>query len=204
MSVSPVAWVPDDDPERDWSLAAELAATWVDDRCEKEGSSCVLVTNTLDHLGVPELDHFGRRHTRIRRAARGRVGTGIGPVLSYVPYPEDLEFAMRLARGSSLAVVETTSFPLYGWAAWLEAWNLVTDEPTRPLQDLIRGVVDHLVFCGNKGFADDFGKQRAQSILTELDREVLKQRELLLGAILAAGVSARGITKLGRLMDKLL
>lgn len=33
-----VAWVPDDDPEPDWDIAAGLAAAWVDDRCRDEGA----------------------------------------------------------------------------------------------------------------------------------------------------------------------
>src|SRR3954454_25127317 len=113
MTVSQVAWVPDDDPERDWSVSAGLAVGWVDDRCEAEGASGVLVTPALNDLGVPELEDFERRHARTsRRAGRQRVGDGAGPVLSYVPDANDLEFAMRLARDSSLAVVETVSFPL--------------------------------------------------------------------------------------------
>ena len=53
-------------------------------------------------------------------------------MLSYVPHAEDLEFAMSLAHGSSLAVVETVAF-LAGWAGMLEAWKLVTEGPTPPL-----------------------------------------------------------------------
>jgi hypothetical protein len=149
MSLSSAAWVPDDDPDRDWSTAAGLAVRWVEDRCREEGASGVLVTNALNHLGVPELDDFERRHTRTsRRSGRNRVGAGAGPVLSYVPHAEELEFAMRLARESSLAVVETVTFPLSGWAAWLGAWNLVTDEPTPPLAGTIKAVVDRLVSTG--------------------------------------------------------
>ncbi len=204
MSISSVAWVPDDDPERDWSIAAGLATRWVDDRCTKEGASGVLVTNALNHLGVPELDDFVGRHTRTSRlAGQSRVGAGVGPVLSYVPFVDDLDFAMGLARGSSLAVVETVSFPASGWAAWFQALNLVTGVRTPPLAEPIKGAVDRLEFYGNNGFGDQFGKQQARSILSDLRNVETFDSDLLLGAVLAAGVSARGVKNLGRLIDKL-
>lgn len=202
MNVQYVAWVPDDDPERDWDIAAGLAADWVEDRCRQEGAIGVLVTNALNSLGVPELDAFARRHAQTSRRA-GRGGIGNGPVLSYVPEAEDLEFATGLARGSSLAVVESVAFPLHGWAAWLEAWNLVTGEPTPALPANTRDVIDRLKFYGNNGFGDAFGKQQARSILTGPRGTGSPDRGLVLGAVLAAGVSARGIKNLDRLMDKL-
>jgi hypothetical protein len=204
MSPLATAWVPDDDPERDWRVAAGLAAGWVEDRCREEGTSGVLVTNSLDHLGVPELDDFERRHVRTSRLARrGRVGSGMGPVLSYVPHAKDLEFAMSLARRSSLGVVETVSFPLTGWAARLGAINLVTGETTSPLSDPVNDAVDRLKFYGNNGFGDDFGKRQAQSILADLRAAGSLDGGLILGAVLATGVSARGVGNLSRLIDKL-
>lgn len=197
MSMSHLAWVPDDDPQRDWGVAAQLAAAWVDARCAVEGATGVLVTNTMDHLGVEPLDDFERRHTRTsRRAGRRRVGNGLGPVLSYIPHERELEFAMHLARGSSLAVVETVSFPLLGWASWFEAWDLVRDARTPPLPEPVREAVERLAFYGNNGFGDDFGRKRAESILSGLDDSAPKKGLLLPGAAIAAGVSARGAENL--------
>lgn len=39
------AWVPDDDPHRDWADAADLAAEWLWQRSEEEGVPPLLVTN---------------------------------------------------------------------------------------------------------------------------------------------------------------
>jgi hypothetical protein len=39
--------VPDDDPERPWDEAAELAADWIWERSEVEGAKPLLVTNTF-------------------------------------------------------------------------------------------------------------------------------------------------------------
>jgi hypothetical protein len=203
MNLSSVAWVPDDDPGRDWSIAAALAIEWAEDRCREEGASGVLVTNVLNHLGVPELDAFERRHTRTsRRAGRGGAELGRRPVLSYVPHAEDLEFAMDLARGSSIGAVETIGFPIAGWAAWLNAWNLVTGEPTPPLAKPIKEAIDSLTFYGNNGFGDHFGKRQARSILANLGTQG-RQLELIPSALLATGVSAHGVANLRRLIESL-
>lgn len=199
-----VAWVPDDDPQRDWGIAARLAAASVDARCSVEGATGVLVTNTMDHLGVEALDQFERRHTRTsRRAGRHRIGSGLGPVLSYVPQERELEFAMHLARSSSLAVVETVSLPLLWWASWFEAWDLVRESQTPPLPEAVRDAVERLAFYGNSGFGDDFGRKRAESILSGLDDSARQNGVLLPGAVIAAGVSARGAGNLLRLMENL-
>jgi hypothetical protein len=197
-----VAWVPDDDPKREWEVAAKLAAAWVEDRSRAEGAAAVLVTNALERLGVPALDDFARRHAHTSpRAGRGRVSPGSGPVLSYVPYADQLDFAMGLARGSSLAVVETVTFPLPGWASWLGAWDLVRDKQTAPLADDLREAVARLKFYGNNGFGDSFGKQQAKSILRELGTRHRDMWSTLPGAVLAAGVSARGVARLQHLME---
>lgn len=204
MSPNTFAWVPDNDPTRDWSIAAAWAVDWVDERCRVEGASGVLVTNTMSHLGVPELNAFERRNTRTsRRAGRARVPDGEGPVLAYVPHAEELEFAARLARNSSLGVVETVSFPLGGWAAWVGAFDLVAEEVTGPLSDSVVEAIERLKFYGNNGFGDDFGKRMARGILEDICESDEWSAGLLPGAVLAAGVSDRGVKNLGKLMDKL-
>ena len=203
MIMSSVAWVPDDDPTRDWEVAARLATAWVNDCCQSEGAIGVLVTNTMDSLGVGALDDFASRHVRTsRRAGRQRVAAGARPVLSYVPLEKELEFAMNLARGSSLAVVETVSFPLRGWASWFGAWDLLRERPTPPLSESTRETVERLAFYGNNGFGDSFGKRRAMSILEQLDESARQASDQLPGAAIAAGVSSRGAENLRRLMDK--
>lgn len=204
MTPSTFAWVPDDDPTRDWSIAAGWAVEWVDERCRLERAAGVLVTNSMSHLGVPELDDFERRNTRTsRRAGRARIPEGEGPVLAYVPHAEELEFATRLARNSSLAVVETVSFSLAGWAAWVGAFNLVTEESTGPLDPAVAEAVERLKFYGNNGFGDDFGKRMARSTLEDLTDTPDWSAGLLVGAVLAAGASGRAVKNLEKLMTRL-
>lgn len=128
---------------------------------------------------------------------------GEGPVLAYVPHAEELEFATRLARNSSLAVVETVSFPLGGWAAWVGALDLVAGEVTGPLSEPVTEAIERLKFYGNNGFGDDFGKRMARGILDDIRECDEWGAGLLPGAVLAAGVSDRGVKNLVKLMDKL-
>lgn len=201
MTVTHAAWVPDDEPQRDWAVAADLAVRWVEARCREEQASGVLVTNTLDHLGIPDLQAFAARHAHTtRRSDRDRVGAGVGPVLAYLPGIEELEFAMGLARRSSLAVVESVEFPLRGWAALLAAENLLTGEATPPLPDKVNDAVERLKFYGNNGFGDPFGKKQARSVLNDLRDAGELDPGVLLGAILAAGVPARGVKNLDSLI----
>lgn len=203
MSTSPftaVAWVPDDDPTRPWDEAADPAARWTHAQCVESGATGVLVTNSLGHLSVPILEEFANRHRRTSpRGSSSRVGTGVGPVLSYVPEPKSLAFAMSLARQSALCVVEGSLFPLAGWAAQLGAVNLITGDVTPPLEPAMVELVDHLKFIGNNGFGDDYGKRDARRTLagTEVDTDVL------FGALLAAGIRPNGIRNLERIVDRL-
>jgi hypothetical protein len=121
-------------------------------------------------------------------------------VLSYVPDVEELEFATRMAHGSSLAVVETVAFPIAGWASWLGAWNLIADEATPAITDGFRVAVERLKFYANNAFSDQFGKQQARRILSELRGFEEFDRDFLLGAALGSGVSARGVRNLRRLL----
>ena len=199
MKLASAAWVPDNDPTRSWNIAAGWAADWVDARCNELGPRGVLVTNTLDHLGVPALERFAQRHARVSRLSKSPVTHGV-PVLSYVPEAENLHHAMTIARNSSIAVVEGGLFPLNGWAAWMEATDLTTNQPTPPLSGGIREVVERLQSNGNNNFGDPFGKQQAHSILNNvtLDDETA---DLILGAVLAAGVRPTGVKNLRRLIE---
>ena len=53
------AWVPDDEPERPWEDAANLAADWIWERSELEGIKPLLVTNPFQNaMGVASLEEI--------------------------------------------------------------------------------------------------------------------------------------------------
>ena len=102
------AWVPDDDPERPWDEAAELAADWIWQRSEIEDQAPRLVTNSFQNArGIGVLEDIVR--TGGQTTPQGKDRFSRGPVLAYVPTERTLELALNLARGYSRAVVETDS-----------------------------------------------------------------------------------------------
>ncbi|WP_327278457.1 hypothetical protein OG609_44665 (plasmid) [Streptomyces sp. NBC_01224] len=130
-SILRAAWVPDDDPERDWAVAAGLAVDWIRQECAEQGATGVLVLNAFGvEQQIPALRRFAAEHTiTTPRASGERVGRGTGPVFAYVPDAKSLDFAMNLARASSLVVVESAhGFPLKGWARQLGAVDLTRPE----------------------------------------------------------------------------
>lgn len=201
------AWVPDDDPRRDWEIAAGLAVAWVRQECRQQGASGVLVLNAFGvEQQIPSLQRFAAEHTvTTPRASRDRVGHGVGPVLVYVPDEKTLDFAARLARGSSLAVVESIhGFPLQGWARQLGAVDLTRpDEQPEPINSEVAEAIDRLDFYKNNGFGDRFGKQQAQRILQGLRSAGMLERDVILGALAARGASDRAVRNLGNLIDTL-
>ncbi|MEU3559354.1 hypothetical protein [Kitasatospora sp. NPDC006786] len=201
------AWVPDDDPERDWELAADLAVAWVRRECAEQDASGVLVVNAFGvEQQIPSLRTFAAEHTvTTPRAARSRVGSGIGPVLAYVPDEKTLNFAAGLARGSSLAIVESIGgFPLRGWASQLGAVDLTRpDEQPAGLRPEVAKAIEQLNFYKNNGFGDQFGKEQARRILQTLQSAGALERDVVLGTLAARGASDRAVRNLGKLIDGL-
>jgi hypothetical protein len=201
------AWVPDDDPERGWEIAADLAVAWIRQECAEQGAVGVLVLNALGvEEGIPSLRRFAAEHAvTTRRASHNRIGRGRGPVLAYVPDERSLDFAAGLARGSSLAIVESVhGFRLEGWARQLGAIDLTRpDEQPAQLDSELDEAINRLDFYKNNGFGDQFGKQQAQRILLDLRDAGLLERDVVLGALAARGASDRAVRNLGKLIDAL-
>ncbi|MEU8138648.1 hypothetical protein [Streptodolium elevatio] len=198
------AWVPDDDPHRDWEIAAQLAVDWIREECADQRANGVLVLNAFGaEQSVPALRRFTAQHAATTpRAGRNRADSGLGPVLAYVPTERTLDFAAGLARGSSLAVVEGSSSPLEGRARELGAVDLTRpDETPTPIESALTAAIGRLHFYSNNSFSVQFGKQRAQRILEDLRGEDLLDRELILGALVARGVSDRGVRNLDKLIE---
>lgn len=112
------AWVPDDDPERPWDDAANLAVDWILSEAGRLEIAPLLVTPTQHRWssGAESIRWFAQHHTATTPRSDWRSRSA-GPVLAYVPDYHTFELAARQARGSSLAVVESVSNPLRGWGS---------------------------------------------------------------------------------------
>lgn len=191
------AWVPDDDPTRSWEVGVAAAVDWVQSRSGDRGRP-LLVTATLDvGDGEDALRGMERATSRSRATVTGPTGR---PILTFVPYARELELAAGYARRAALCVVETSSFPVRGWARTTRARNLLTGEVLPPLQPETAELLERLRFSGNNAWSDSYGKDRAADLLDRLRAFV--DRAEILGYVLATGGRSGGAERLAKIMDK--
>lgn len=197
------AWVPDDDPHRPWDDAAALAAEWIWERSEVEGVPPLLVTNTLKSgTFMPVLDEIARAGGHAAPLGKDRFDRG--PVLAYVPVEKTLRYAMDLARGYSLAVVETTSFPIAEWASGAAAVNLLDGSTsTSSIPDDVKHDLDSAIFFGgNNGWTGSNEKSHARSHLLNHVRTRRLLPDDAAAYAMSQGVSDRGAKRLRDLLSK--
>lgn len=197
------AWVPDDDPERPWDEAADLAADWIWERSEVEGVKPHLVTNTFQNArGIACLEKIASE--RGQATPQGKQRFERGPVLAYVPDERTLKLALDRARGYSLAVVETVSFRLGEWAAGTGAINLLDGSTSSSdLPDDVTADLDHVVFFGgNNGWTGQHEKEDARNQLTRHLRTGRLAPEQAASYVMATGASAKGAKRLRLLLEK--
>ncbi|MEW2161495.1 hypothetical protein AB0912_00610 [Streptomyces sp. NPDC007084] len=204
MSILRAAWVPDDDPERDWEVGAELAVRWVEREAAEQSATAVLVLNAFGaEQSIPTLRRFAERHlVATPRSGRQRVGSGVGPVLACVPDAKTLEFATGLARGSSLAAVEGANlFPLHGWATQVQAIDLThPEDEVEEVDERLTSALESLKFYGNNGYGPPFDRQQAARVLGDLRSAGLLDHDVVIGAMAARGISPSGLKLLGQLI----
>ena len=197
------AWVPDDDPERPWEDAADLAAEWIWKRSEIEGVAPLLVTNTFQNaVGIGCLDEIARQGGQATPQGKQRFDRG--PALAYAPDERTLKLALDLARGYSLAVVETVSFPLAEWAAGAGAINLLDGSvSSSEIPDDVKADLDHAVFFGgNNGWTGPHDKQHARTHLAQHVQAGRLAPEQAASYVMSQGVSDKGAKRLRSLLEK--
>ena len=197
------AWVTDDDPERPWDEAADLAADRIWERSEIEGVKPLLVTNTFQNAqGIESLEEIARGGGQATPQGKQRFERG--PVLAYVPDERTLKLALNLARGYSLAVVETVSFPLDEWAAGAGAISLLDGTTSSSnLQADVVADLDHTVFFGgNNGWTGQHEKQHARNHLVRHVQAGHLTPEQAAAYVMAKGVSGTGAKRLRLLLEK--
>lgn len=103
---------PNDDPQHPGDEATALAAEWIWNRSDAEKLPPVLVSNTKSAAGMGYVDLDDIIRAGGHATPRSSTGYDHGPVLAFVPNERSLHFAMDLARGYSLSVVEGRGFAL--------------------------------------------------------------------------------------------
>lgn len=196
------AWVPDDDPERPWDEAADLAANWIWERSEVEGVKPLLVTNTFQNArGIESLEEIAREGGQATPQGKERFDRR--PALAYVPDERTLKLALHLARGYSLAVVETVSLPLAEWGAGADAINLLHGSTNAGgLSDDVKSDLDHAVFFGGNGWTGPHEKERARNHLVRHVRASRLTPNQASSYVLAKAVSDKGAKRLRLLVEK--
>lgn len=189
MGFLDVAWVPEV-RDRSWEDAAILAAAWAIDREVEGDSDAVVMANTLS-ASVPRV--LRRWPVESPRSDR-RGGSGVGPVVTYVPAPETLWSAERRAQESSLLAIEGTSYDLRGWAGWHRALDLATGKRDDRFPVEARDALSDLHQACNNDFSDRFEQSLARRYLDDL---AVSDESLIAGALLALGHSPKGLTRLG-------
>ncbi|PWC06725.1 hypothetical protein DF223_10400 [Mycetocola zhujimingii] len=196
------AWVPDDDPERAWEDAADLAAEWIWERSEAEDVPPMLVTNTFQNaIGIASLSEIARGGGQA--TPQGNERFQHGPVLAYVPNERTMELALDLARGYSLVIVETISFPLSEWAAAAGAINLLIGDPTATAipSDVTADLDRAIFFGGNNGWTGSHEEQHARTTLSAHVRSHRLDPDAAVSYAMAHGVSDRGAKRLRALIE---
>lgn len=127
MKLKAAAYVPDDDPDRSWDDASKPLIAWLDQQAISEERAPLLLIDTLQSHGPA-----GQNYEQTTNRSRNRVQRG-RPTFVHAPDAELLELGVNYASGYSIAVVESFSFPLAGWAAAVGAINLWTQEPAPPM-----------------------------------------------------------------------
>ena len=135
--------------------------------------------------------------------APSKLGVPVGAVIGdHLPSPKALALAEQHAKGSALVVVEHP-FPwrLSGWAGALGALDL--DNGQRASLDAeVREVIDRLVMDGHNGYGPRRDRESAQRTLRDAASAGLLDRDLILSALGACGVSAAGQFEMEKLIAR--
>jgi hypothetical protein len=172
-------------------------------RSEVEGVKPLLITNTFQNAkGIESLEVIAREGGQATPQSKERFEHG--PVLAYVPDERTLKLALNLARGYSLAVVETVSFPLAEWAAGADAINLLDGSTSSSgLSDEVTTDLDHAVFFGgNNGWTGPHEKEHARNHLVSHVRASRLTPDQAASYVMAKGVSDKGAKRLRLLLEK--
>ncbi|MFD5858715.1 hypothetical protein [Streptomyces chartreusis] len=197
------AWVPDDNPERGWDEAAELAVAWLLEQSRNLNLQPVLVTPTKQqrHSGPAVIRSFAQTYEATTSRSRGAQFRQ-RPVLAYVPDYGDMELATSYAHNSVLAVVESRTHPLLGWAMETQAVDLTTGSPTADTRSPEqRRELESIHDYGNNGWTKGFGADMSAAVLSDLLRQDGIDKDVIVGYMVARGHDQHSIARLAKIID---
>ncbi|MEV0669371.1 hypothetical protein [Mycobacterium sp. NPDC050441] len=199
------AWVPDDVEDRPWEEAIALAADWIWERSQDDGLAPMLVSNAQNaaSFGYADLDEIIQAGGHATPKSRTRPDRG--PVLAFVPDERSLHFAMGVARGYSLAVVEGSVLSLTEWAAGATAINLLTGQTTTSeVPADARKDLDSVIFYGGRnGWTGADEKAQVRRYLSGyINSGRLTPDQAAAYALSSQSVSDRGAKKLRELLSR--
>jgi hypothetical protein len=113
-----------------------------------------------------------------------------------------MQLAIHLADGAALVAVEWGADPLVGWAMEVGAVDVRTGEVTEDTRtDLQRDRLEQLRFVGSSnGWTDNYGKRDARRLLDEMREAGALDREVILGYMIAGGMSRSAVAQLASLI----
>lgn len=186
---------------RDSTDAARVATRWADEEAVRRGRASILVVDHKSdvHDGTPLASCLNGRCASVRSQ---QVDAPVGAVIAYLPSPKAFALATRHAKGCSLVVVEHPSpWRLKGWAGALDALDLDSGQSTS-FDTGIRNVVARLATDGHNGYGPNRDRESARRTLVTAASAGLLDRDLILGAPGAYGISAAGQFEMERLVSR--
>jgi hypothetical protein len=196
------AWVPFDPPLRP-ADSVGLAIRWINQQARLLGARALIVA---PHRSLLTGDSAIGRIAKAVESVTPRSHSGVyGPrsVLVHSPGAKEMHLAMTYAEGGAIAALEWPSDKLIGWAIEVGALNLRTGAVTEDTRtDEQREWLEHLLFVGNNGWGDTYGKRDARSILGSMKQAGCLDRDLILGHMMAHRQGEGSIKTLAELISK--
>lgn len=135
---------------------------------------------------------------------RSQQFRGDGPVVSYLPSVDGIQFAQRLS-GGWLGVIASTSGWLDGWARYVAAIDAHTGEKYPELSLAAREAIDEIDWSGNNGWPG----RKDQFMVRQVRQGVIHARSVglsdvdIYGSMVALGHGQKSIVRLMRLIREL-
>ncbi|MET8149677.1 hypothetical protein ACIBSW_23610 [Actinoplanes sp. NPDC049668] len=196
------AWIP---PSAGHAITLQSAAAVAMEWAEKQavrGLPVVLVTDRKgEYAHAAPFTRYAGRHITPRSS---RLTVEPGAVIAHNPTYTALELAMTTAYEIPLAVVGLLPAPwwLDGWAAAVGALDLLTGEVTA-LDPRLAEPLESILFYGNNGYPQGWGRDGAQRALDEIRDAGLLDHDMIVSALAGLGMPAKHQEVISTMIDKM-